>query len=516
MTPEPSAAPDWTTPRPIDATYWVVPGRLLVGEHPGSRSRAQSMERLRRFLEAGITCFIDLTEPDELPAYEILLPFETPSGRRVEYLREPIPDHGVPTDRETMGRILAMIDGALEAGHRVYLHCRAGVGRSAMAAGCWLAERSPGGGEAALTELAGYWKQCLQAGTWDRVPETSEQVEFVRSWQPLRPGMQGLARGAPARGRTNRVAATTNVVDGLSLEQRVRGGWYGCALGDALGATRGAATVKSAPLAWTQHTALALCLAESLHGVGRCDARDQIERYWHWFKEGHLSASGEPGELHASSDVAKALAAFRWRGLPTAGSHDPKDAAATSLPRVLAAALFAGNDRASAIALAAECARTTHQSPLILDACRSYAAMLVGALCGQPAQDWLRALPEPAPRTRVARPPHKERLAAVQAAPAVSSGNKPLGGAVDVLQALALVRRIVGEAPDFDTVIAMTRRGVRDDAALVGSMVGAVFGLQRGIDALPATALERLAGKVQLDVAAERCIARLAADGATA
>ena len=99
QTPENRAGPDWTTPRPIDAAYWVVPGRLLVGEHPGSRSRAQSMERLRRFLEAGITCFIDLTEPDESPAYEMLLPFETPSGRRVEYLREPIPDHGVPADR---------------------------------------------------------------------------------------------------------------------------------------------------------------------------------------------------------------------------------------------------------------------------------------------------------------------------------------------------------------------------------------------------------------------------------
>jgi hypothetical protein len=42
-------------PRPIPGSYWVVPRRLLVGEHPGSRSRAQSMERLRRFLEAGIT-----------------------------------------------------------------------------------------------------------------------------------------------------------------------------------------------------------------------------------------------------------------------------------------------------------------------------------------------------------------------------------------------------------------------------------------------------------------------------
>ena len=55
-------------PRPLPATYWVVPGRLLVGEHPGSQSRADAMERLRRFLVAGVTCFVDLTEPNELPS----------------------------------------------------------------------------------------------------------------------------------------------------------------------------------------------------------------------------------------------------------------------------------------------------------------------------------------------------------------------------------------------------------------------------------------------------------------
>ncbi len=192
---------DRTDPRPLESTYWVVPGRLLVGEHPGSRSRAQSMERLRRFLEAGVTCFIDLTEPGEAPAYEMLLPFETPAGQRVEYLREPIMDHGVPADRETMGRILAMLDGALDAGHRVYLHCRAGIGRSATVAGCWLAERNATGGAGALDELAGAWQQAAQARYWPSVPETPEQAEFVRSWQamPARRPPRGAALGGRAQ-----------------------------------------------------------------------------------------------------------------------------------------------------------------------------------------------------------------------------------------------------------------------------------------------------------------------------
>ena len=93
--------------RPLPATYWVVPGRLLVGEHPGSKSRADAMDRMRRFLAAGVTCFVDLTDPSEVPSYEALLPFATLDGRRVQYLREPIPDHGVPAGREVMARVLA-------------------------------------------------------------------------------------------------------------------------------------------------------------------------------------------------------------------------------------------------------------------------------------------------------------------------------------------------------------------------------------------------------------------------
>jgi len=501
-TPEASAAPDWTRPRPIDTTYWVVPGRFLVGEHPGSRSRARSMDRLRRFLEAGITCFIDLTELDESPAYAKRLPFESPSGRRIDYLRQPIPDHGVPAERATMGRILAMLDDALESGHCVYLHCRAGIGRSAMVAGCWLAERNPGRGEAALTELGNYWQQCRQSRSWPQVPETSEQEEFVRTWQPLRRGVKGAAKlSGPAKGP--------------ALEQRVRGGWFGLALGDALGATRAALATKTLPLAWTQHTSLALCLAESLDALGRSEARDQIERYWRWFKDGHLSATGQPGETHASPDVAKALATFRWRGLPVAGSHDPKDAAATSLPRVLAATLYWGNDPAAAIALAADCSRTTHQSPLILDSCRAYSAMLLCALRGQPAQDWLQAVPEPVPGCWAAKPLRKDVWAAVAAAPAAADA-RAAGGTTDVMQALALARRIASDARDFDAAIAAVKQSVRDDAALVAGLVGTMFGLQHGVDALPADAIGRLAGRKHLDVAVEHCIARLAATaGAT-
>ena len=59
--------------RPLPNSYWVLPGRFLAGEYPASGGKRGAEERLGGLLAAGIDLFIDLTEPDESPAYEMLL-----------------------------------------------------------------------------------------------------------------------------------------------------------------------------------------------------------------------------------------------------------------------------------------------------------------------------------------------------------------------------------------------------------------------------------------------------------
>src|SRR5580704_5534746 len=117
----PAAVP--ATP-PLPNSYWLIPGRVLAGEHPGGASAEVTRERLGKLLGAGIDSFIDLTHKRELPAYEKLLP----DG--IEYLRRPIPDHGVLSDPKDMAALLAHIAGRLRAGRILYLHCRAGIGRT--------------------------------------------------------------------------------------------------------------------------------------------------------------------------------------------------------------------------------------------------------------------------------------------------------------------------------------------------------------------------------------------------
>ena len=448
---------DAPVPQPIPASYWLLPGRLLVGEYPGSQSRAEAMERLRRFLQAGVTCFVDLTEPRELPSYEALLPFETPDGRRVEYLREPIVDHGVPADRETMQRAIAMLDNALAAGHVVYLHCRAGVGRSAMVAGCWLASRSARTSDA-LDELQRCWRQSARSAQWDEVPETAEQVAYVLDW-----------KAGPASPMSESAIA-------VDVGGRARGALLGLAAGDAYGAGRPSGSAAFGD--WSQHTSLALCLAESLLDCGRSDARDQVERYLRWQREGHLSATGTAPAV--TPDVAKALANYQWRGQAMAGSHDPRDRSTAALPRVVSAVLFSLQDPAAAVRLAGECARTTHQSPFVVDACRYYGAMLVGAMRGAAPRAVLEGLYEPSEGFWAARP-LKPAVAATARATALPLPDvaSMKNDAPDAMLAIARVRAAVAAAADFDDALKRARDSAAEpglEAALAGTLMGALHG----------------------------------------
>jgi hypothetical protein len=80
-----------TLERPIPDAYWITPGRLLAGPYPGSRREGMVRQKAPRFLVAGVTLFLDLTEEGEMPPYAHWL------DEAARHLRMPIPDVGVPT-----------------------------------------------------------------------------------------------------------------------------------------------------------------------------------------------------------------------------------------------------------------------------------------------------------------------------------------------------------------------------------------------------------------------------------
>jgi protein-tyrosine phosphatase len=168
-----------TLDRPLPNSYWVIPHRLLAGEHPMGLGEAEARVRLGRLRSAGIDCYLDLTEPGEQPEYRHLL------RGRAEYLRFAIADMRVPNNVSQTQELLAAIRGALARERCVYVHCRAGIGRTGLIIGCFLAEEERDG-KSALKRLNTLWRQSARAESWPKVPQTPEQADYIRHWPKLR------------------------------------------------------------------------------------------------------------------------------------------------------------------------------------------------------------------------------------------------------------------------------------------------------------------------------------------
>jgi len=131
---------------------------------------------------------------------------------------------------------------------------------------------------------------------------------------------------------------------------------------------------------WTDDTSMALCLAESLVTRGAFDARNQMERYTRWWKEGYLSSNGRCFDI--GNTVSQALRQYARTGDPCVGSTDPYSAGNGSLMRLAPVPLFFASDPERAICMSAESSRTTHGAVTCLDACRFLGGLIVGAVRG--------------------------------------------------------------------------------------------------------------------------------------
>jgi hypothetical protein len=169
------------TGTPIPDSYWVIPGKLLAGEYAGQPTDVGAIDRLKRFLNAGVNAFIDLTEANEgLRPYEHLLPeLKNYAGRVIQYKRMPIRDQDV-TSIDAMREITSLIGHLINDGNVVYVHCWGGIGRTGTVIGCFMKEQWGVSGEESFELLEDLRKNTPDAH-WPS-PATNAQRDMVLRW----------------------------------------------------------------------------------------------------------------------------------------------------------------------------------------------------------------------------------------------------------------------------------------------------------------------------------------------
>ncbi len=186
------------------------------------------------------------------------------------------------------------------------------------------------------------------------------------------------------------------------MESRYTGSLLGLACGDAVGTTVefkargtfepvtdmvGGGPFGLAPGEWTDDTSMALCLAESLLEKQGFDAKDQIERYVRWWREGYLSSKEFTFDI--GNTVRLALMRFEETGDPFSGSEHPRSAGNGSIMRLAPVPIFYANSMKDVIHYSAQSSLTTHATAEAVDACKLFGVMIAMALHGQSREEIL-------------------------------------------------------------------------------------------------------------------------------
>lgn len=294
------------------------------------------------------------------------------------------------------------------------------------------------------------------------------------------------------------------------VADRAVGALLGLAAGDAVGTTLefrsrdsyapltdmvGGGPFDLAPGQWTDDTAMALALGNSLAERGGFDARDCMTRFVNWYRSGAYSCTGSCFDIGGATSAA--LRRFEADGDPFAGSTNALSAGNGSLMRLSPAAIWgAAQGEAAVVAVAREQSLLTHAAPECLAACEGYAVLTARAILGAPFAELFAPLllPTSAP--------------AVEAVFAGSWRGKPrsaISSSGYVVASLEAALWCVDKGESFEEAILLAAN-LGDDADTVAAIAGQLAGALHGASAIPPHWRARLAWADEIEALALRLL----------
>jgi ADP-ribosyl-[dinitrogen reductase] hydrolase len=273
------------------ATVETLPGcgRIGVTFCPGKKDSSAMMGGWDRDLgldldaiaEWGAAVVVTLVEPFELDELKVPHIGEEVAHRHMDWLHLPIRDVSIPDEAFEAAWASAgpALHERLRDGQNVLVHCKGGLGHGGTIAANLLVELGKAPNEAIARVRA------VRPGAL----ETKAQEAYVAQRAPF--------------------AAPSPLASPDALEDRAIGALIGLAVGDAVGTTlefrprndkaeRHTQMIGGGPFRlkagqWTDDTAMALALADSLTANPALDPRDLMRRFVQWWQQGTYSCTGE-------------------------------------------------------------------------------------------------------------------------------------------------------------------------------------------------------------------------------
>jgi ADP-ribosylglycohydrolase len=290
---------------------------------------------------------------------------------------------------------------------------------------------------------------------------------------------------------------------------RAQGSLLGLAIGDALGTTlefkkkdsfqpikdmNGGGPFNLEAGQWTDDTAMALCLADSLLECGEHNAQDQIERYIRWRDTGYNSCTNSCFDIGIT--ISNALCNFERTNNPNAGSTTYRSAGNGSIMRLAPIVIFYAESKGvslqQTIERAAESSLTTHGEQRSVEACRVLAHLLSTLLLGQFSKEEvmyhvLSAFPVSSEQTLEIN----ELRLAVELATLTTTPREQIFGRGYVVDSLQAAIWCFMRSNNFKDG-ALLAANLGDDADTTCAIYGQIAGAYYGFEGIPESWLNKL------------------------
>jgi protein-tyrosine phosphatase len=156
----------------MSGIYWIDgpwPGKLGIAARP--RGGDWLGDDLRRWKSDGAQTIVSLLEDTEESDLDLSCEEQEAEDNGLRVISCPIPDRGIPASEKQILSAVHAADDELSRGCSVVVHCRQGIGRSALFASALLIARGTDP-EAALKRISD--------ARGMKVPETQEQRDWIQ------------------------------------------------------------------------------------------------------------------------------------------------------------------------------------------------------------------------------------------------------------------------------------------------------------------------------------------------